>query len=240
MKLINTAAALAIFASSSAFAVPVTFFDTINNGQSNFNSTIIATGSTVQSNTLAGLTSGTSWDQGAFVITNVDGASSGVYSGAQDGTTGQMIGVNPQGSGIDPANYKDSGLTFTFSSAINAIGFEVGDWGTCCTPSSLFMQFDGVATQLVGTANSYSDNPAKAAGLAKDGIFVGAIDDTSTFTSVTFWGNGVGEFLTAGGTIKWANVEIDSVTPVPAPAPLGLLGLAFVGLAISRRRKKSA
>jgi hypothetical protein len=239
MKMIHVVAAAAAFVSTAALATPVTFFDTIADGQANFANTVTGTGSSYESLSLSGLSYGSSWDLGDFAISNVDGANSSIYSASSDGNTGQMIGINPQGSGSSPSGYKDSGITFTFDSAINALGFEAGDWATCCHPSSLYMQFDGGATQSVGTANSYLDNPAKAAGLARDGIFVGAIDDTDTFTSVTFWGDGVGEFLTAGGTIMWATVDLNSVS-VPEPTTLGLFGLGLAGIAASRRKKKAA
>jgi hypothetical protein len=67
-------------------------------------------------------------------------------------------------------------------------------------------------------------------------VFIGAIDDTSTFTQILFYGTGFGEFLTAGGTIHYSTVDLGSVpnpsaVPLPgaalmfAPALLGLMGL---------------
>jgi hypothetical protein len=234
MKKILLTAAFTML-TSTAYATPVTFFDTISGGQTSFTNTVTGTGASVATQNLSGLSYASSWSFADFTISNTDGGNAGIYGASADGTTGDMITINPT-----KTNPETSGITFTFNSAINAIGFEVGDWGTCCTPSSLYISFDGGSTQTVGTAYSYSDNPSVAAGLPKDGIFVGAIDDTSTFTTITFYGDGYGEVLTAGGTIYYSSVAIGSVGEVPVPAAAFLFGPALLGFMGLRRKAKKA
>ncbi len=92
---------------------------------------------------------------------------------------------------------------------------------------------------LVATATKESDNPGVNAGLGFRN-FVGAIDTTGTFSTVTFYGDGFGEYLVAGGTIRYSTLDIGSVpeTPVPEPETYAMLlaGLGLVGFAARRKR----
>lgn len=127
-----------------------------------------------------------------------------------------------------------SGLTFSFREPVNAFGLEIGDWATCCFPSSLYIAFDGGATRLVATARTAQDNP----GVPVHGqhtSFVGAIDTGGSFTTVTMYGDGVGEYLVAGGTIRYAGLPVATV-PEPNPAVLLAAGLLALGFLSQRRR----
>ncbi len=229
------AAGLVVLALSvGASAAPVTYYDTIAGGQAAFTSTVTGAGGTVNTANLSGLSAGSSWDLGDFTISTTDGGYTSISNASQNNSTGQMIDISPS-----YANPENSGITFTFDSAINGLGFEVGDWGTCCLPSSLYIAFDGGSDNLVATATNYNDNPTVAAGggYGDDTVFIGAIDDSATFTTVTFYGDGYGEILTAGGTIYYTNVDIGSVSNVSEPGTFALMGLGLVGLGLTRRKK---
>lgn len=219
---------------ASLFAVAtvqaqVIYNDNIPDGTAQFDAVVAAAGGTVVTDSLSGLSGGTAWSRPGYTITSTNGYYR--YIDPWYLNSGEAIGIDPT---YDDAHL--SGLTFTFDAPINAFGLEIGDWATCCFPSALYISFDGGATRQVAVANTDFDNPGYSDGYRN---FVGAIDTTNTFTTITFYGDGDGEYLVAGGTIRYATLDIGSIpNPVPEPETYGMLlaGLGIMGFVIRRRK----
>ena len=222
------------FIATTAQAAPVIYNNTIPAGTAAFDATVVGAGGTVVTDTLSGLSSGTSWARTGYTITSTNGSTrpiDNLYTSNGNSLSGQAIGINPA------TLASGSGLTFTFNTGVNAFGLEVGDWATCCYPSALWISFDGGATRQVADALTDANNPGYAANRSYLN-FVGAIDTTNTFSTVSFYGDGVGEYLVAGGTIRYATLDIGSVPEVPEPETYAMMlaGLSLVGFAARRRK----
>jgi MYXO-CTERM domain-containing protein len=258
----RTIVALSVFAfvvggAGQATAAPFIVNTALANIPTAFDAVITATGASVVT---AQVVSGQNvynyididGNPATVTVTRPSGAAvnpSGGYSHGGVSLSGAVWNINPASNVADPIPGFNSGLTFTFSSPVNAFGFEIGDWATCCfnntrpvaiqqqygvpaTGSGLWIAFDGGAATLPANALTTTDNPGFPPSFTN---FIGAIDDTGFFSSVTFFGDGFGEFLVAGGTLRFASVPEGSVTPgVPEPGLLSLLALG--ALAVLRRR----
>lgn len=256
-------AAISALLTTGASAAPVIYNNDIVSGQTAFDAAISATGSSVNTATLSGLASYVaSWTVTSGPITIEISSTDGIKSryvmsdyknyraaGQSYAIGGEAILFSP----ADPVEF--SGLTFTFSSPINAFGLQVADWASkrtnathpntgAPTGSNLFIAFDGGAVRLVANATSRDSNPGNK-DYNGDGVveyvytnFVGAVDDSSTFSSVSFYGDGVGENLYAGGVLRWATVPQGAMSDVPEPDSLLLLAAALGSLALARRRPR--
>ncbi|GAB2910788.1 PEP-CTERM sorting domain-containing protein [Rheinheimera gaetbuli] len=242
MKVTLLAAATLLF-TASANATIITVFDSIPNGSSAFDTTVLGAGGTVYNDVWATLLNGSSLTRPGYTVTRNNG---GNISQASYGTmSGRAIDISPNGSYGGTNGTIASGITFTFDNAINSFGFEVGDWATCCffPTTDLFISFDDGAPIQVASASQNSDGRfLNQFGSSVYEIFVAAFDDTGFFNKVQFWGNGSGEYLVVGGQVKYGLVNVGSLPPsqVSAPASVAMLMLGLFGIGLSRRKKTQA
>ncbi|MBP1807187.1 VPLPA-CTERM sorting domain-containing protein [Rubellimicrobium aerolatum] len=240
-KILLTAAAAALSASVVS-AATVTIFDDVAGGTATFDSTVAAAGGTVTADTWTSLgAGGTSIDRGAYTITRNDGGA--IFPTTYGALSGEVIDIFPEGGGslprTDPLDYFVGGVTLTFDDEVNSLGFEVGDWATCCydPTTDLYISFDDGAPILVASADDSTDGALGPNGAFE--IFVAAFDDSGSFSTVSFWGNGIGEALYFGGEIRYALLDEGSLpptAPIPVPAAGWLMLAALSGLAALRRR----
>ena len=143
--LASALAASALFMAASANATPVIVNTALSNIASAFDSIITGTGSTVVTSQVVNGQSTYNYidkdgNPATVTVTRpISGAlasPSGNYSSNGISLSGNVWNISPSSAalgGTPPIpGFNNSGLTFTFSSPVNAFGFEIGDWATCC------------------------------------------------------------------------------------------------------------
>ena len=223
----SLAIGLLMFAPAVAQATTSVVYNGIPTGQSAFDRTVANAGGTLETQILTTST--------RYADFSVSKSAQSTYSNI----VGQVATIAPSGSVRGPnGDSRGSGVKFTFAAPVNAFGLNVGDWGTCCYPSSLYIAFDGGPAILVGTARSDADVPRTNGAYS---MFVGAFDDSGTFTTAEFWGDGFGEALYAGGTIRYSAIDLGSLPPaVPEPSTWAMMLLGFVAVAAMVRRRRGS
>lgn len=232
----NTKARVAALALScltfGAHAAPTTFYGFDNSGSGNiFTQPNADAARTSFFTNLTGVGTETfesySLGTAAPLAINFGSAGTATLSG-----TGQIAGAPATGSnqyGIGNSNYwftNTGDFTINFSSAIAAFGFYAID---------IESQMELILTKSSG--GTVTLTPPDASANPSGSIFYFGFYDTSeTYTSAQFHNpTGGGDFY------AFDNMSIGSrsqVNPTPEPGVLALFGLAFAGLAATRRRKQ--
>lgn len=236
--------AIALLGSVSAMAAPTVINLDVVQGRAAFDAAVRAQGGVVQLQPLDNLDeAASSWTFDALTVRVTNGRRRFIDDDyAQLRAQGDPAALSGQAIGLSPEHpVADWGLTFDFDAPVNAFGLEVGDWGTCCWASSLWIAFDGGATREVATAWSVADNPGFAAS-GRFTSFVGAFDTGGRFGRVSFWGDGLGEYLVAGGTLRFAalppaGAAVVQGAPVSEPPVGALAAVSLLVLGLHRRRR---
>ncbi|BEI41412.1 hypothetical protein PHIN9_13430 [Polynucleobacter sp. HIN9] len=227
---------LITFAHGQIYAAPAVFFnDNLTAGRTSFTNTVNSAAAVGGGTPIIYIVDiGAQAGQSNFTATSSSGptiyvSTSRLGSPASNNSTGDIggLGYTTWSVSYTSGNFSsviDRGYKVSFFSDsarttpvdINAIGIQTTNWGTCCTGnnttpdgslqpgSAIYMNFAGTTSGnlLVGNITS---------SISGTEHFVGAINDTAFFNTMTLAPNGTGEFFGVGSYLMFSTVALGSV-----------------------------
>jgi hypothetical protein len=140
----------------------------------------------------------------------------GIITASPSYASGHAVHLTTQSSG--------TGVTFAFSTAINAFAIDVWDLGT--VGSTIF-------TVALSSGGSMVYNLTDAVNGLQS--FYGVIDSMTSFTSVTLTNSD------GGDVVEFDNVKYGTAPSIiPEPRTLALFGIGLAGLGYARRRRAAS
>ena len=166
------------------------------------------------------------------------GAITGTLTGTNGGICDQTVGGTVNGITCGFSRFATSGnnylqnasnMTISFSTGISAFGFMGTDFG----------DFSGVVNvNFSGGGNaSYAVNSTQGSQANGNVLFWGLIDDTNSFTSISF--NATGGSGDVFGFDDMTVGDIQQISSVPEPGTLSLFLVGVLGLLRGRRQLTS-
>lgn len=246
---------LTSFIHGQIYAAPAVFFnDDLSAGQTSFTNTVnSAVGVSGGTPTIYTVDIGAQAGQSNFTATGSGGptiyvSTSQRGSPASNNDIGDIGGLGYTTWSVsytsgDFSSVVDRGYKVSFFSDsarttpidVNAIGIQTTNWGTCCTGSNttvdgsrqpgsaIYMNFSGATSGnlLVGNITSEINGTEH---------FVGAINDTAFFNTITLAPNGTGELFGVGSYLMFSTVALGSV---PAGSSVVTVGTTSTGSGIT-------
>ncbi|CAK0756968.1 exported hypothetical protein [Azospirillaceae bacterium] len=177
---------------------------------------------------------------GAYTVQGITGTLSRIYTNGSPTLTANITGLQPIGTQVGAAG--DTSNNSLFPLLLDISGNAIGtDTGRATNVEAFAFDSAGIAFRLTGSNSILAQLAADANNSGLYLLFPSSYLDGAS-SSIALLGTNPTTRLphgSAGNPAGFVFTGFDSVTEVPAPAPLALLGVGFLGIGVLRRRRQT-